>query len=422
MQAIDRIERRPADGDPKHDGSNRPPKTFDWALEGVRGIAALIVAVSHAVTDPRSSNFSVDPQFQPWSFLPFALPAHSAVLIFFILSGYVIGFSHQGSWSSRATKDYLTKRAIRLLPIYFLSLFVSIVVRIGQDSPATILSNAVFLQGITSSSPQNNPALWSLSCEVFYYLLFIGLWKYRPNLKGMAVVAAVVSLIGFVTPAFPQWVSSYSTGWVFWLLGLHVANLQPTESEPKVPLVSLFCLIAATNSLQPGSVLFNGLGLRNDHAGVVSAPDLFLIPIVLATFTLLAKRDLNYRKVLWGLAAATVVGQLALLAKMHVLVQTDARRTALALIGLGLVLLPLRFSLQPLRKAAPIGRISYALYVLHMPLLVAMHFYFVPSFAGSSISFVTRFVIWLMTTLSLAWALELVYQPFVKKQLVKKPA
>lgn len=111
----------------------------------------------------------------------------AAVLFFFIISGFSIGLSlHKKPLNSKVSiNDYLYRRAKRILPIYWfsigLSLLLSIIIPTIHNQSFSIynlLGNLLFLQtpDVVNSwfTPYgNNGPLWSLSYEFFFYLFAI---------------------------------------------------------------------------------------------------------------------------------------------------------------------------------------------------------------------------------------------------------
>ena len=127
--------------------------------------------------------------------------ASEAVVVFFVLSGYLVGGSvlravRVGTWT---WKDYLLKRLTRLWVPLIPGLIIGVILdrlgyRIfGQGSiyhnPPGIdlltavdlarrvgvrvfLGNAFFLQGILVPHLGTNVSLWSLADEFWYYIIF----------------------------------------------------------------------------------------------------------------------------------------------------------------------------------------------------------------------------------------------------------
>lgn len=82
-------------------------------LDGIRGIAALLVVMTHA------------PDF----FMIWKNHTYLAVDVFFILSGFVIALAYENKLVSKKLSffDFVKKRFIRLYPIYFVSLCIAFV-------------------------------------------------------------------------------------------------------------------------------------------------------------------------------------------------------------------------------------------------------------------------------------------------------
>lgn len=135
--------------------------------------------------------------------------SHAAVVVFFVISGYVIAFTTSGN--NRGPRQYAIARLSRLysmlVPALVLTALVeSVVVHsdalltaryVREHAGLRYLLTAFFgnESGWLSAAPALNSPLWSLSYEFWYYTLF-GLWFYGgPNRKIRAwlLVAAVVA-------------------------------------------------------------------------------------------------------------------------------------------------------------------------------------------------------------------------------------
>lgn len=245
----------------------------DTHLDAVRGIAALIVMLGHA----RGLFFdsitgSVFAHVAGTASTALAHAAGSinttagqlttigdeAVMAFFVLSGYLVGGSvvrnmQTSTWN---WSTYLINRFVRLWIVLIPAIFIGVLIDdvglhflahsgsiytapIGQPyvgahlhdeirSIPVILGNLFFLQGIFVPPLGTNVALWSLSCEFWYYLLFpLGMLAagFERNLPrrlayGCGVVAVValigpharflflVWLLGVVVAVLPRWISA----------------------------------------------------------------------------------------------------------------------------------------------------------------------------------------------------------------------
>lgn len=175
-------------------------------LDLLRGLAALAVCAGHLRAflfvdfGQVASAGIIDRAF----YLATGL-GHQAVMVFFVLSGYLVGGSvltayEQGRWSWR---DYALRRMTRLWVVLLPALVLTLVFdRIGlawapagydgaftpihssgptAEAPAdwratTFLGNAFFLQTIRVNAFGTNGPLWSLANEFWYYLLFPLIW------------------------------------------------------------------------------------------------------------------------------------------------------------------------------------------------------------------------------------------------------
>ncbi|PKB20735.1 acyltransferase family protein [Janthinobacterium sp. 64] len=145
------------------------------AMEGLRGLAVLLVFLVHYV--------SLEAPWRGSAVTPLATALHSmgnaGVDLFFVLSGYLI----YGSLMSRqqALLPYLRRRVRRIYPVYscvfVLYLLLSLALPSESKIPAAwpqavayLASNFLLLSGFMAAPPFISVA-WSLSYEMLYYLL-----------------------------------------------------------------------------------------------------------------------------------------------------------------------------------------------------------------------------------------------------------
>ena len=111
---------------------------------------------------------------------PFRAVVHSgylAVATFFVLSGFVLARTYtQGNWTARGLWRYGVARFSRVYPVYALSLAVMTPFIAADRTPAKgplLAAHGFLLQGWLGRLPVNwNTPAWSLSCEIFFYLSF----------------------------------------------------------------------------------------------------------------------------------------------------------------------------------------------------------------------------------------------------------
>jgi peptidoglycan/LPS O-acetylase OafA/YrhL len=100
-----------------------------------------------------------------------------AVTTFFVLSGFVLARGYaQTRWTPRSLARYGLGRLARVYPVYLLSLAVVAPFIWADATPGKgrlVAAHGLLLQGWMGHIPVNwNTPAWSLSCEVFFYAAF----------------------------------------------------------------------------------------------------------------------------------------------------------------------------------------------------------------------------------------------------------
>jgi peptidoglycan/LPS O-acetylase OafA/YrhL len=153
-------------------------ETFPW-LDWLRFAAAFMVLMTHARTtsfvaygELATSNRGLLAQL----FYAATKGGHEAVIIFFVLSGFLVGgkLIERVSAGTFNALDYAVDRATRLyvplVPALLLTIGTAWIVS-GRVHWPPIMGSAAFLQGIFVNSPGLNTALWTLSYEFWFYLV-----------------------------------------------------------------------------------------------------------------------------------------------------------------------------------------------------------------------------------------------------------
>jgi peptidoglycan/LPS O-acetylase OafA/YrhL len=165
------------------------PHTF-LGLDGIRGAAALVIVFWHA-----------EPLF---GFYPKS--GYLAVDLFFALSGFVLAHAYDRKFEAgMGVSDFMRLRLIRLYPLYFLAFVVMMgallgSVALGQHVKWTpemlTVSGLLSLFFMPTPSgmgandwiyPLNGPA-WSLGYEIFINLIFVLTWRFLSTKTLVAVV------------------------------------------------------------------------------------------------------------------------------------------------------------------------------------------------------------------------------------------
>ncbi|WP_030924618.1 acyltransferase family protein [Streptosporangium amethystogenes] len=315
------------------DNPERPPGERGRlaGLDGIRGIAALFVVVHHCWL----MSFPGYPANTGPSWLGWLLYGHFAVVVFIVLSGFSLAVSPARSgWRLGGVRRFAQRRAWRILPPYWAALTFSLVVAwtlVAQpgEGPPTATSVVVYgllLQDVFGA-PSPNGAFWSIAIEAQLYLAFplLLLILRRAGAAVMAgLVTAVVVAIGLLAPSVPavdmlmRLTPQFA---VLFALGVVAAGVVGAgERARRLPWHWLAPLAAAPV-----------LAVIVARGSVWTVAHYFWIDIALGPAVAL-------------LLAAVATGRPALLVRL--------------------------LDLRPIRA---LGSFSYTLYLIHAPIVVAVH-------------------------------------------------
>jgi peptidoglycan/LPS O-acetylase OafA/YrhL len=397
----------------------RPP---NLPLEGLRGVACLLVALGHALWLNH-----LDPSVTLPLWLRGLEASHNGVLIFFALSGYLIGWTNAGAFTPAGQRAYLWRRLVRLAPIYYVAFFLTagMTFYLGQPGQNRSLAGAFLgLQnfndyfGFHLPPPGTNGPLWSLNYELLYYLCFLLLWRFRPHLGWIFIPAFVATVLTwFVPQVMPLFLGSYACGWLFWAAGWWLAQ-QPElpEGAPQGPVLSWLLLVFADHHLGGSMRILNALGWHCPDGGMVNLGHLGVLPVIVLLLAAVSRRQLPRRRIWVGLAWLLCVVPLAGGIWTGRFSASPLWQLGGIAAGLAVLLLPFR-SMRWLRWFAGLGSISYAFYVVHFPLLFVVQRLPLPM--GTIPAYFLRVAAWAVPVLACAWWLEKKYQPWARQRLAR---
>lgn len=410
--------------------NNQVKNKFEFNLEALRGVAAFIVVVSHCFGFSRELN-GLEQRQGIWEY---EFPGHLAVLIFFILSGYVIGLTTKSlEWSGVGA--YLNKRFLRLYPIYILCLCSALLVTHHHYSAKEILSNLFFLQQVTADSLYEIGANWSLNYEVLFYLLFIPLAIYK--LRPAHVFVGSLAWALFFQLVVPQMMlAMYGFGFCFWVAGWWLAKTPYTvpAATSRLTLVGLLLLFLGLGPLNfAHEILRYTLHTDQLHGQLISLPtailfsELSYLPFGLLVITYFTSKRLKYSGLLMSYCLAMPL--------LFALLQFKLSRThsidwSSQLLAYGFYLLACAFLLAGSMRRTTVtsnlpswlikaGSISYSVYLVHFLIIVLVGRL---TFAyGSPTTFWLRLAVVLLLTPAVSYVLEKVWHPWAVQQLKKIP-
>lgn len=161
---------------------------------GLRGVAALLVVALH-YKDTLHSDLEID------SALPFLGGGGAFVDLFFILSGFVLFASYRHVFAGRVRMDrawdFWMRRFARIYPLHFATLAFMLVFSLwrGHDVSVSDLVQNLTLTHAWDVSEQYvlNPPSWSISAEMFLYLLCPALIVLVTRSGGPVIVLMLVT-------------------------------------------------------------------------------------------------------------------------------------------------------------------------------------------------------------------------------------
>lgn len=229
-------------------------------LNLIRWLAALLVVLGHVDMYLQQLGGSVSLN----SFGYAGMHSHAAVMIFFVLSGYVVAFAteRKSELDGYGFREYFLDRWSRIYSVLFSAIaFTLILDFIGKRlSPAfyanpeflpqnsfalRLFANLFSLQGVQGYRIQlgSNPALWSIGYEFTFYLLF-GLAYFRRKLFSGLWVAPVLFATALVAIGWKM--AAYFGIWLLGVCAFHVSRSSHLTAIKLHPVV-LLALLAFAN-------------------------------------------------------------------------------------------------------------------------------------------------------------------------------
>jgi peptidoglycan/LPS O-acetylase OafA/YrhL len=308
------------------------------ALDGLRGLAILLVIPHNADTFSHSAAWL-------WPLEQLAHAGWIGVQLFFVLSGFLIT---RNLLATRHRADYLPgfflRRVLRIFPLYFLTLLLFLVLLplLVPFSAGALAShdNQVWLWTFTSNWAQPHGLevsgyshFWSLAVEEQFYLLwpFVVLLAVGPRLLWICLGLVLVALVSR-------------------------ALLVHAGAKPELAYMYTHCrmdalaLGAAVATLARNRSWSQWLVVRARLVLLLSVLSFAVTAWVTHTLAVYDPRTLSFGQTLLALSFAAVIALLAALPADHP--------------GL------LRRALES-RALRTVGRVSFAMYVFHLPLTVA---------------------------------------------------
>jgi peptidoglycan/LPS O-acetylase OafA/YrhL len=394
-------------------------REYESGVEGLRGFAALCVLYTHFFWST-----DLDPGYEFWPGWAIFEVSMGAVLLFFILSGYVIGLTNTRDFSPAACRDYFRRRLIRLVPLCWLAVGLSVLVKPGEGA-LPVLANLAFLQNKIPYGDCSMPILgantnlWTLNYEALYYLAFVLVW-WRPRLWPAWLATALAgSVAGWLLPGhWAAMVSCYALGWIFWLCGFALARgTVRSETPVRLPWPSILLLWVVVWQIKPlWSICRRFSLLPPDSLAWANYAYIDFLPASLVL--MLAASD---RRPRWSLPLCYLAAGIPLLFMVWVgyrgRLDLSWQNNHLLLCILAVLLWKWRPDGSRFwSRLAGVGSISFGLYVLQRPVQWLVHdATWLPG--GNLAAFGLRLALALAATFLLAWWAEKKLQPWIRRKL-----
>jgi peptidoglycan/LPS O-acetylase OafA/YrhL len=259
-------------------------------LDLLRGVAALGVVWLHAI--PLSQQVGIPSYFNTLG--------NTGVLLFFVLSGYLITTSVMSR--SFSTRSYIVNRSFRILPAYFVSTLIVLFLQNSQwlmtteglkDLGAHVLLIQTWFRDYRNSI---NPVLWTLSIEWFFYLF---MFVCAPLIRRARVRWVLAGAMFALAIVYRLWVSQKYAGSAV-DLNFYYKQLPGTLDEFACGMVAAF----AVHHVRAQRVLSNrvvaAVGVVVSLLGVVAT--LAMYHRHDPGLKLIGYWDTSYMIVLWPLA------------------------------------------------------------------------------------------------------------------------
>jgi len=312
-----------ADARQRHDFLIKGSAKLFKSIQVCRGVAAILVVLHHlgsALASPKYFGAT-------WLEVPF-VAGDAGVEFFFVLSGFIITWAHNRDIDNpHALIDYLRRRVVRIYPVYWLVFSVVLITAytsissrgaLPHDGASLLKSLLLLPQNSAEIGGNGAPVIivaWSLQYEICFYAFFAVFILNR----GLGIVLCIGALLNIGACGFTEcsFTRSFLSNNLILLFGLGVLAAWFCRNRNYMPRSVLVATVAAA--------AFFGLGAIEAAAGTS-----FL--------------SVDRRLVYGAISAVLIVG----------LVQSEMR---------GQLKLTRRWPLL-------LGDSSYALYLIHYPLII----------------------------------------------------
>lgn len=227
-------------------------------LNLLRGMAALVVFLSHLRVASFFEFGFLDPTSQTLGtkiFFAMTRQGMEAVIIFFVLSGYLVGgkiilnLQERNFNLEKYIWDRTSRIFIPLIPAVLLTFIIEFFLTNYPINFGQLVSNMIGLNGIFSDTLEYNGSLWTIAYEIWFYILgaTIGaLIIYNNKLFSVFILGICGFIFTMLDPHFL----------LFWLLGASVSFYQDNKDKYKIMGCGILLIILGSVAYQLGKESF----------------------------------------------------------------------------------------------------------------------------------------------------------------------
>lgn len=215
-------------------------------LESLRGFAALYVVGSHL--------FDQECLIFDHNIAVFFKFGREAVMLFFILSGFVIQYAFNRS-KDKSFQTYFKKRFFRIYIPLIIVFIISYILYLLFSPPKDfvtwkhLIGNLLMLQDVSAMKPNtitepflgNNP-LWSLSYEWWFYMMYFFIDKYCKD-KAFLVVSALAIISSLSYIFYPFFINRLFMYLIIWWAGVEMAKLYANNLVISIANIKFLLLV-----------------------------------------------------------------------------------------------------------------------------------------------------------------------------------
>lgn len=265
------------------------------SLDALRGIAAIIVVIHHRYfffLSPGTTEFDIASLALSSSSLAglFYVYGLWAVDLFFCLSGFIFFYKYGGMIANRSITPwtFAVLRLSRLYPLHLATLLAVCVLQSlyfnkhgaflvyqTNDIMRFVLQLGLISNWWPTSPLSFNGPIWSVSIEVFLYMLFFAIARYLVLSERLVATVAVIGVVVmFISPNLGRGIVSFYMG------GMVYQFAKTQGSRERVTLVwwmgyLILIVVAAMGGKYSGTLGWVGWGLT-----------MFIFPALIATLAL----------------------------------------------------------------------------------------------------------------------------------------